>query len=183
MTEEIIPIAVKTIFPINNGTAVFLGNEKKIFVIYVEHHLGEAISMYLEGREKERPLTHDLLGYLLASFGAKVEYAIITNCEKGIFFSRLRITASNELMEKKVVDLDSRPSDAIAIAYQQGAPIFVTGELFAKVEDMSSVLKNLEEGKPSGEQKEEGESEVSDEIDDDDLEDSDLEDDEDPPSN
>ena len=51
--------------------AVFLGNEEKIFVIYVDPSVGSAINMFVNGTAKERPLTHDLMALILAAVGAK----------------------------------------------------------------------------------------------------------------
>lgn len=144
MNQEIIPLTIKTVVPIDGVTAVFLGTDTKNFVIYMEPSSGEVITMYLNGSLKERPSTHDLIGYLLASFGATLDYVVITGCKKRVYFARLHLTASNEILEKKIVDIDVRPSDALALACQQGSPIFVTRKLFEKVEDMTSVLENLE---------------------------------------
>ena len=58
--------------------AVFLGNEEKVFVIYVEQSVGLAITLFMQGTKKERPLTHDLLANILRAFEAKIERVIVT---------------------------------------------------------------------------------------------------------
>src|SRR3981081_4141087 len=55
------------------------------------------------------------------------------------------IAAENELQQKKIVDLDGRPSDCIAMATQQKAPIYVSQEVWDEVDDMSDVLRKMEE--------------------------------------
>ena len=61
------------------------------------------------------------------------------------------MTAENELFEKKIIELDGRPSDCLALAIQQHAPIYVSRDVWEEVEDRSDVLKSLEEGGQQGE--------------------------------
>jgi bifunctional DNase/RNase len=55
------------------------------------------------------------------------------------------VTAENELQQRKVIELDARPSDCLAMAAQQKAPIYVTRAVWDEVEDMSEVLKKMAE--------------------------------------
>jgi bifunctional DNase/RNase len=124
--------------------AVFMGNSEKVFVIYVDETVGAAISMFMRGVNKERPLTHDLISLILMGFGAKVERVIINHMKGSVFHARLIITAENQLHNKKVVELDARPSDSIALAVQQNAPIYVSAEVWNAVEDMTETLEKIE---------------------------------------
>ncbi len=144
MSKPVIPIHVRALIPTNAGVAVFVGNEEKIFVIYVDPSVGSAINMFLSGASKERPLTHDLMALVLAAVGAKVERVIINDLKSGTYFGRLIITAENELQQKKIIELDARPSDCIALATQQKAPIYVSHEVWEEVEDMSDVLETMQ---------------------------------------
>lgn len=139
--------------PFNNGRAVFIGNEEKVFVIYVDESVGAAISMFIHQTPKERPLTHDLMGHLMKALGAKVERVIINDLKSETYFARLIVSAENELFEKKLIELDGRPSDCLALAIQQGAPIYVSRDVWDEVEDRSEVLRQLEEN--NGRQSEE----------------------------
>jgi bifunctional DNase/RNase len=58
----------------------------------------------------------------------------------------LIVSAENELHQKKIIELDARPSDSIAMAAQQQAPIYVSREVWEEVEDHSDVLKSMSEG-------------------------------------
>lgn len=154
MSKSVIPVQVRALIPTNAGVAVFVGNEEKIFVIYVDPSVGSAINMFLSGASKERPLTHDLMALVLAAVGAKVERVIINDLKSGTYFGRLIITAENELQQKKIIELDARPSDCIALATQQKAPIYVSHEVWEEVEDMSDVLENMQQQQnepPAGE--------------------------------
>ena len=145
MSKNVVPVEIRTVLPFNAGRAVFIGNEEKVFVIYVDEGVGAAITMFINHTPKERPLTHDLMGHLLAALGAKVERVIINDLKSETYFARLIITAENELFEKKIIELDGRPSDCIALAIQQGSPIYVSREVWEEVEDRSDVLRQLEE--------------------------------------
>lgn len=124
---------------------MFLGNDEKVFVIYVDHSVGTAIGMFLSGTEKERPLTHDLFALVLQAFGAKVERVVINDLKSGTYFGRLILVVENEIQQRKIIELDARPSDCIALAAQQKAPIFVSQPVWDEVDDMSEVLRQMEE--------------------------------------
>ena len=151
MTQQpVIPVELKAVVPTANGAALFLGTPQKIFVIYVDATVGHAINMFLAGTEKERPLTHDLMAHVLAAFGAKVERAVINDVKNSTFYARLIVTAENELHQKKIIELDGRPSDCIAMAIQQKAPVFVSRVVLDEVDDASDALKQLENTKEQG---------------------------------
>ena len=144
--------------PTTAGRAVFLGNEEKTFVIYVDETVGTAITLFMSGTPKERPQTHDLMGHLMTALGAKVERVIINDVKTATYFARLIVSAENELQAKKIIELDARPSDCIAMAVQQNAPIYVSLEVWNEVEDMSEILRKMAEdagGEEGGESDEE----------------------------
>lgn len=152
MKKDLIPVRVHAVLPTNNGSAVFLGNDSKVFVIYIDAYVATAISMSINGTETERPLTHDLIGLLLKSFGAKLDRIIINDIQDSTYFARIILTAENEILHKKIVELDARPSDSIALACQQRAPIFVNSKVWEQVEDMSDVLAKIGNPETSEEQ-------------------------------
>ena len=151
MNKSVVEVQVRAVLPFNSGRAVFVGNDEKVFVIYVDESVGAAITMFMNNTPKERPLTHDLMGHLMAAVGAKVDRVIINDLKSETYFARLIMTAENELFEKKIIELDGRPSDCLALAIQQRAPIYVSRDVWEEVEDRSDVLRNLEEGGQQGE--------------------------------
>ncbi|MFM8830334.1 MAG: bifunctional nuclease family protein [Spartobacteria bacterium] len=158
MNKSAIPVQIRALIPTNAGTAVFLGNDEKIFTIYIDQAIGAAISLYLNNAQKERPLTHDLLANVLTSLGAKVERIVINDFRNGIYYGRLIITAENELQQRKIIELDARSSDCMAMAALQKSPIYVSGLVWDEVEDMTPLLERLqqgEEGTEGGTEKEE----------------------------
>lgn len=142
MKHEVVTVVVKGVMPAPNGCAVFLGNEEKTFVIYVDHSVGGAIQMTLDGVKKERPLTHDLIGHILLGLGAKLDHIVINDVNGGTFYARILLRMENEL-GKKIVELDARPSDATVLALQQKRPIYVARKVFDSSEDMSEILERV----------------------------------------
>lgn len=79
-----------------------------------------AIDREIRGEKTPRPLTHDLLRGIIGGMGGKLERITVNDLRDGTFYARLRIRRDGELCE-----IDSRPSDAIALAVRCAAPIFV----------------------------------------------------------
>lgn len=146
--SDVIRAEVRAVLPTNAGSAVFIGNDEKVFVIYVERSVGDAITMFMQGASKPRPLTHDLMGRFLKSLGAKVDRVVINDLKDGVYYARLIISVENEIQQRKIVELDGRPSDCVAMAMQQNADVFVARSVWEEVDDMSTILNNMggEEG-------------------------------------
>ena len=144
MKSDVLPVEIRGILPANSGCAIFVGNDEKVFVIQVEHNMGAVIGMFLRDTPKERPLTHDLIGSVFKGFNITVERVIITELKNSTYFARLVLQQENEL-GKKIVEIDARPSDCLALAAAQKRPIFVRNTLFEQVEDMTEVLDRINE--------------------------------------
>src|SRR5881394_3442412 len=125
MNKTVIEVQVRAVLPTSGGCAVFIGNNDKVFIIYVDQTVGGAITMFMRQITKERPLTHDLMN--------------------ATYYARVIIRVENELHQKKIIELDGRPSDCIAMATQQKAPIYVSQDVWDEVDDMSDVLRKMEE--------------------------------------
>ena len=142
MKNDLIEVTVKHVMPAANGCAVFLGDDAKNFVIYVDHFVGSVIQMTLDGVKTDRPFTHDLIGHILLGFGARIERVVINDAKDGAFFARLHLCMENEL-GKKILELDARPSDSIVLALQHKRPIHVARAVFEAVEDMTETLDRV----------------------------------------
>lgn len=144
MKNDVVPVQIRGILPANTGCAIFVGNDEKVFVIQVEHNMGAIIGMFMRDTPKERPLTHDLIASVFKGFNISVERVVITELKNSTYFARLILQMQNEL-GRKLVEIDARPSDCLAIATAQKRPIFVAKALFSEVEDMSEVLERINE--------------------------------------
>lgn len=152
MKNDVVPVEIRGILPANSGCAIFVGNDKKVFVIQVEHNMGMVIGMFLRDQAKERPLTHDLMNSVFKGFNITIERAVITELKNSTYYARLILQQQNEL-GRKIVEIDARPSDCLALATAQKRPLFVAGPLFEQVEDMTEVLERINEN--GGEQEQE----------------------------
>lgn len=144
MKNDVVPVQIRGILPANSGCALFVGNDSKVFVINVEPSMGQVISNFLRETPKERPLTHDLVVNILKGFGISVERVVITELKNSTYYARLILQQQNELA-RKLVEIDARPSDCLALATAQKKPIFVSASLFEQVEDMTEVLDRINE--------------------------------------
>ncbi len=144
MKNDVVPVHIRGILPANSGCALFVGNDQKVFVINVEPQMGRVIGDFMRNEPKERPLTHDLINRMFQGFGINVERVVITDLKNSTYFARIILQQQNELA-RKIVELDARPSDCLALAAAQRKPIFVSASLFEQVEDMSSVLEKMNE--------------------------------------
>ena len=144
MSKDVIAVKIKGILPANSGSAVFIGNGEKVFVIQVEHNMGAVIGMFLNETPKERPLTHDLFGHVFGGFGITLVRVVITELKNSTYYARLILEQDNEL-GRKIVEVDARPSDCLAMAAQHKSPIYVATDLFEDVEDMSEVLSRIQD--------------------------------------
>ena len=158
MQNEVIQVGIKGVMPTANGCAVFLGNDDKAFVIYVDHSVGNAISMTLNGIKKERPLTHDLIGSIFLGLNVTLERVIVNDVSDGTFYARIILHMQNEL-GRKIIEVDARPSDSIVLALQQKKPIFVAQKVFDGVEDMTEILERVLKQQSEAENEEEDDEE------------------------
>jgi bifunctional DNase/RNase len=145
MKNDVVPVQIRGILPANSGCALFVGNDEKVFVINVEPQMGKTISDFLRDAPKERPLTHDLMASIFKGFSISVERVVITELKNSTYFARLILSQNNEVA-RKIVEIDARPSDCLAIASAQKKPVFVSRALFEQVEDMSDYLDKINEG-------------------------------------
>lgn len=110
------------LFDVNSNAPVIIlrdASGKKILPIWVGHFEANAIEIELEGIKPPRPLTHDLFIDLLRTIGAEVKKVSVCDLQINTFYAIITIA-----MNKKIVEIDARPSDAIAIAMRSKAPIY-----------------------------------------------------------
>lgn len=110
-------------------------DELNFLPIWIGIFEATAIAMEMQGVTPPRPMTHDLIKELIEKLGAKVSKVVISDVKEGTFYANIEIDDKDG---KKIV-LESRPSDAIAIAVRFSAPLFV-----AEVVMMQSKLVNAE---------------------------------------
>ncbi len=108
--------------PVSNSPIVVLRDvEEKFFLpIWVGIFEANAIALQLENVSTPRPMTHDLLRDMISQLNARVTRVVINDLRDSTFFAQIRLTTPERTLE-----VDARPSDAIALALRTEAPIFV----------------------------------------------------------
>ncbi|NPA91591.1 MAG: bifunctional nuclease family protein [Chloroflexi bacterium] len=113
--------------------------------IWIGPFEADAITIELQGIEVPRPLTHDLLADVIETLGAQVSHVVVNDLRNDTFYARVVLDYQGE-----AVEIDSRPSDAIALAVRTNAPIFVAEHVMDQAgsvpeEDLSMSDHRLEE--------------------------------------
>jgi bifunctional DNase/RNase len=128
--------------PYNNAYIVILRDEDnaEMLPIWVGKAEASAISFALEGVTAPRPMTHDLMKSLLDTVDAKVISVVVTDLKDNTYYAKVHLT-----YEDSEYTIDSRPSDAIALALRANAPIFAREEVIRKQvsEELGQWLENL----------------------------------------
>ncbi len=89
--------------------------------IIIGEYEAQSIALGLENIKPPRPITHDLTSSMLESAGIHIESIVITDLKENTFFAIIRLKTKGE----EILEIDSRPSDAIALAVRNATPIFV----------------------------------------------------------
>jgi bifunctional DNase/RNase len=123
--------------PLSNLPIIILRDEedKRSLPIWIGIYEANAIALELEKIETPRPMTHDLIKSILETIEARVVKVMVTDLKENTFYAVLHVQLGGS-----EYTVDSRPSDAIALALRVGAPIFVDEEVVRKAQ-------NLEGGK------------------------------------
>ncbi len=109
----------------------------------------QAIALELEKIQPPRPMTHDLIRDLFDASGADVTDVVIDELREGTFFAKIRYVMNSEESQ-----LDSRPSDAVAVAVRVGSPIFVSAEVLEEAGIPTEETDELADIEDSGEPQE-----------------------------
>ncbi len=130
-------------------------DEKRYLPIWIGVAEATAIFIQLNDQALPRPMTHDLLKNVIEVLGVKLQKVVINDIDQSTFFARLFLDQGGT---KGVVEVDSRPSDAIALALRAGAPILVAEKVVIKAtiadkdkykQEINEFKKFLEDLSPS----------------------------------
>ncbi len=112
---------------------------KRYLPIWIGPAEADAIAVKLQGVTVPRPLTHDLLSSVIDSLGAAINSIIVSDLKSDTFYAKIILNVNGEQLE-----IDSRPSDALALAVRTDAPIFAEEAVL----DKAGILLDEETGKP-----------------------------------
>ena len=129
--------------PIANMPVVILRDteEKNFLPIWVGVFEANAIALQMEGITTPRPMTHDLLRNIIREISGSVVQVVINNLQENTFYAQIHLRLNG-----KAFTIDSRPSDAIALALRMQAPVFVDESVLQKsrANDDASDAQNAE---------------------------------------
>ena len=128
--------------PVNHMPVVLLKQEDEdvILPIWIGIFEANAIALKLDDVETPRPMTHDLLNNVFNSLGTTIERIVISNLEDNTFYAEIIVKRGDEELI-----IDSRPSDAIALAVRTDAPIFADPEVLENAQSIKLDEKSSQE--------------------------------------
>lgn len=118
-------------------------DENRYLPIWIGQTEARSILMRLQNQEFSRPLTHDLAVSLVSELGGSMERVSVTRLQESTFFASISVEIAG-----RTVEVDSRPSDAIALAVRSGAEIFAADEV---IEEAAVVFEEAMEDAPEEE--------------------------------
>ncbi|HOJ85528.1 MAG: bifunctional nuclease family protein [Elusimicrobiales bacterium] len=171
MKEKEIEVKIYSIATSITESIIFLDeiNGIRLLPIWIGPFEAQAIAMKMSGYASPRPMTHDLIYKIINKLGGKIIKTVISDIEDNTYFAKIHIEKNGEILE-----IDSRPSDAIALAVRSGSPIYVAEKIFnsaqtvtkpiteEEVSEFKEKLKNMTpkdiigENLPKNKEKEEG---------------------------
>ena len=139
---QLVPMSIKGLMldPVSNSPIVVLKDEEEKFFlpIWVGIFEANAIALQLENVATPRPMTHDLLKNMIGELEGRVTRIVINDLRDSTFFAQIRVLTGG-----KTLEVDARPSDAIALALRTEAPIFVAQAVLDQAQTISP--ENVEE--------------------------------------
>lgn len=138
--SELVPMSIKGLMldPVSNSPIVVLKDEEEKFFlpIWVGVFEANAIALQLENVSTPRPMTHDLLRTTIAQLDARVTRIVINDLRDSTFFAQIRVIVSRSGSDR-TLEIDARPSDAIALALRTEAPIYVAQSVLDQAQTIS----------------------------------------------
>ena len=145
--NDLVSARIVRILPSEDSAAVVLEAEDKKFVIVVGIFEAAALMRELRQDRPERPLTHDVIQYLMTGFDIRVSRIVISAIVNGVFCGTLVLERDRDGGGgmKDEVRLDIRASDSLVLALKTKSPIWVARRVLDDVEDMSSYLDQIDQ--------------------------------------
>lgn len=141
MKTTTIEIVLKQVITTPSGTGLFLGNNQKTFIVYVDLLMGEQIQFVFTKQSPKRPLTFDFIKYIFFGFDISIQNIVIYDMKDGMYFTRVICIQKGN--PDRLVEMDVRPSDAILLALTLQTSIKIDSALWERLPDASNLLKTF----------------------------------------
>jgi bifunctional DNase/RNase len=139
--SDLVPMSIKGLMldPVSNSPIVVLkdDDEKFFLPIWVGIFEANAIALQLENITTPRPMTHDLLRNMIAELDARVTRIVINDLRDATFFAQIRLLIKTGTGGDRMLEIDARPSDAIALALRTEAPIYVAQSVLEQAQTIT----------------------------------------------
>jgi bifunctional DNase/RNase len=146
--NDLVPMSIKGLMldPMSHSPIVVLkDDDEKLFLpIWVGIFEANAIALQLENITTPRPMTHDLLRNMIEELNASVTRIVINDLKDATFFAQIRLLIRGAGGEK-FMEIDARPSDAIALALRTEAPIYVAQSVLDQAQTITPDGEDMEE--------------------------------------
>jgi len=124
-------------------------DSQRYLPIWIGPFEADAIALALQGYEPQRPMTHDLLKSVFTDLGATISHILVNDIDDNTFFARIVIEQGSHTIE-----IDARPSDAIALAVRTDVPIYVEPHVFERAGTTADEEENAALEDPTTEENE-----------------------------
>ena len=141
---DYISVVPLDVLPSPFGCSVFFKTPSKIFVVNMDSSKFDNIKWALDDICCDRPTTFEFIRSMLAGMHCDVVRVDFYNEEDSVFFTRITL-AIQSVFESKIVEIDSRPSDAIPLALRCGSSIYIAPNVLSRLDDVSETYYKLKE--------------------------------------
>lgn len=146
--KDLVPMSIKGLMldPMSNSPIVVLkDDDEKLFLpIWVGIFEANAIALQLENITTPRPMTHDLLREMIQQLDARVTRIVINDLKDATFYAQIRLLIRRAGTDQ-MLEIDARPSDAIALALRTEAPIYVAQSVLDQAQTITPEGETTEE--------------------------------------
>jgi len=142
-TKKTIIVKPISLLPSPVGCGMFLSDGKKVVLVYIDPSIGASMNDVLAESDPPRPQSHDFFNNVIKGFGGKMISACIIDEKDEVYYALATFEVSNELLEKKIVQVDCRPSDCISMALRQEVPIHFVKSVWDRQSDSGDLLDDL----------------------------------------
>lgn len=146
---RLIEVKVNGLFLTQNQASGIILKEiegERALPIIIGEYEAQSIALGLENIQPPRPITHDLMANLLDVFNIRLNSVIVTDLRNNTYYAILKLESMGEMIE-----VDSRPSDAIALAVRKNVPIYVNEEVMIRASIFDNEIDREKEEEPEPE--------------------------------
>lgn len=141
---QLLPVELRGLMPARDSTGLIFSGGDKQFLIQIGPAEAAAVMRERRSEKPERPLTHELMAYMLAAFEIKLDSVVISSVVNDAFCATLTLSRKQGTTMERV-RIDARASDAIVLALKHGVSLQMTQRVLDQVDDISKMISAVEQ--------------------------------------